>query len=83
MKPAHHNYITGHSGWQQREGLPLNQGLSSLKYFFVDSWYALGSVLLLIGGDDSVEVGFKPKVAQLLQQTSTPISGNDKIGDKA
>lgn len=83
MKPTHHNYIAGHLGWRQRDGMSLNQGLSTLKDFFVDSWYALGSVLLLIGGDDSVEVGFKLKVAQLLQQRLIPVSGNDKIGDQA
>jgi len=40
---------------------PVNRqwGRAFLKALFVDSWFALGNVLLLIGGDDSVEIRFK------------------------
>jgi hypothetical protein len=78
MKPEQHDRITRHANRQR----PLQQGLSVLKALFVDSWFALGNVLLLIGGDDSVEIGFESLASLTLNQTTIPFSGNDIEGDR-
>ena len=76
MKPEQHDRITSHAIRQW----PLQQGLSFLKALFVDSWFALGNVLLLIGGDDSVEIGFESLTSLTLNQAEIPLSGNDFEG---
>jgi hypothetical protein len=52
------------------------QGLTKLKAYFIESWFVLGNVLLLMGGDDSVEIGFRSHAVHLLNQSSIPVSGN-------
>lgn len=76
MKPERYGRITGHKNRNQ----PLQQGLFFLKALIKDSWFALGNVLLLIGGDDSVEIGFESLTSLTLNQAAIPISGNDFEG---
>ena len=57
----------------------LQQVFFFLKAFFVGSWFALGNALLLIGGDDSVEIG-SPLTLNL---TTIPLSGNNIEGGRA
>jgi hypothetical protein len=39
----------------------IQYGLGNLKALCGAGWFALGNVLLLIGGDDTVEINFMPK----------------------
>lgn len=61
---------------------PLQQALFFLKALCTDAWFALGNALLLIGGDDSVEIGFGSFAPLTLSQTTIPISGNDNEGSR-
>jgi hypothetical protein len=56
---------------------PLQQTIFFLKAIFAGGWFALGNALLLIGGDDSVEIGFGSLVPLALNPTTNPISGNN------
>jgi hypothetical protein len=55
---------------------PLQQTIFFLKAVLAGGWFALGNALLLIGGDDSVEIGFGALAPLALNQTIIPISGN-------
>lgn len=70
MKPEQHNRITSR----------LQRGLIFLKAVMIDSWFALGNVLLLMGGDDSVEIGLESLTTLTLNQPVIPLSGNDFEG---
>jgi hypothetical protein len=72
MKPRQHDPITNTTS--------LQQGLFMLKALIKDSWFALGNVLLLIGGDDSVEIGVASFKSLTLNQAALPLSGNDFEG---
>ena len=61
----------------------LQQVFFFLKAFFVGSWFALGNALLLIGGDDSVEIGFESLAPLTLNRTTIPLSGNNIEGGRA
>lgn len=59
------------------------QGLASFKAIVVDGWFALGNVLLLIGGDDSVELGFRSFSIQVANQTAIQLSQDNTEGHSA
>lgn len=67
----------GHADGQLRIGVLIGQKLFDLKTLFLDGWYALGNVLLLIGGDDTVEIGFKSHAIQLTGRSSITLTAND------
>lgn len=59
------------------------QGLASFKIIVVDGWFALGNVLLLIGGDDSVELGFRSFSIQVANQSAIQLSQDNAEGHSA
>jgi hypothetical protein len=76
MKQEQRNRTTNQTIWKW----PLQEKFRFLKAILVGSWFALGSALLLIGGDDSVEIGFGSLAPLALNQTTIPLSGNDIEG---
>jgi hypothetical protein len=76
MKPEQYFLASGHENGHQ----PFLQKLHFLKVLIIDSWFALGNVLLLIGGDDSVEIRFTSLTSLTLHQAAIPVSGNDFKG---
>jgi hypothetical protein len=59
---------------KHQEIMSAHHGLPKLKALFWANWFALGNVLLLIGGDDSVEIGINPRAFIKLNQTPLPQS---------
>lgn len=59
---------------QRRTYVDMQQNLSYLTTFIAVSWRTLGNILLLIGGDDSVEIGFKFHDIQLLDSSSLNVN---------
>lgn len=59
------------SGYQNASPIPM---LACLKALLEDGWFALGNVLLLIGGDDSVDLRFRPFTLQVLHRPSIQLS---------
>lgn len=78
MEQEQPNCNSSYSTTKNRQRIPIMQDLSHLKLLLVGSWFFLGNVLLLIGGDDSVDLGIKPNTIQLLNQSSMmlPIDNN-------
>jgi hypothetical protein len=48
--------------------ISINQRLDRLKTRCAISWSALGNVMLLIGGDDTVEINFSLKSVQAVDE---------------
>ncbi len=76
MKPMQFNLKADSARSPHFKVMWLQQGLSKLKAYFIESCFVLGNVLLLMGGDDSVEIGFRSPAVHLLNQSSIPVSGN-------
>jgi hypothetical protein len=77
MKQEQFNFKTLHIGRQQHMGALIDLKLPSLKDLFFDSCHVLGNVLLLIGGDDTVEIGFKSQSIQLMAPPSRQLTSTD------
>jgi len=78
MKPMQFNSTTIQAG--QESGMSarqsLRQELSALKALARNSWFLLGNVLLLIGGDDSVELCLTSSALQLTNHSSIAMSAH-------
>jgi hypothetical protein len=72
MKQEQFNSTTGQAG--QNSGVNAWQVLANLKILARNSWFLLGNVLLLIGGDDSVELCLASPSLQLTNQNSRTLS---------
>jgi hypothetical protein len=83
MKPAQFNLNTDDVPLPQHKSMFLHQLLSKFKLYFIEGWFVLGNVLLLMGGDDSVEIKFRPNAIHLLNQSSIPFSGNYDEGQRS
>lgn len=83
MKQEQPNSNVCHENRGYRMTNPALQGLASFKTIVVAGWFALGNVLLLIGGDDSVEIGFKSLPIQLLNQSQIQLSPDSNEGHSA
>lgn len=53
----------------------IKQGLSNLKANVVLIWIAFGNLLLFMGGDDSVEIGFHPCSVEMLTPSAITLTG--------
>lgn len=61
--------------------IPMQQGLSKLRAVFVDGWFALGNLLLLLGGDDFVEIGMQSHSRKVLDKSAISLlSGKNNGG---
>jgi hypothetical protein len=65
---------------EHQEIMPTQQGLPKLKALFWGSWFALGNMLLLIGGDDSVEIGLQSHSKLMLTHSTISLSGENNRG---
>ncbi len=83
MKPMQFNLKADNAHSPHLKVMWLQQGLSKLKAYFIESWFVLGNVLLLMGGDDSVEIKFRPNTIHLLNQSSIPFVGNYDEGQRS
>lgn len=54
----------------------IQQGLSNLKANVAAMWIAFGNLLLFMGGDDSVEIGFHPCSMEMLSPSAIPLTGD-------
>jgi hypothetical protein len=79
MKPMQFDLKTDNA----YSSLHKSQGLTKLRAYFIESWFVLGNVLLLMGGDDSVEIKFRPNAIHLLNQSSMPFAGNYDEGQRS
>jgi len=52
----------------------IQQGLSNLKAYVVATWIAFGNLLLFMGGDDSVEIGFHPCSMEMLSPSAITLT---------
>jgi hypothetical protein len=69
---------------QHSKIIPMRQGLFNLKAVFVDGWFALGNLLLLLGGNDSVEIGMKFRSRKVLDKSAISLlSGKNNGGQNA
>jgi hypothetical protein len=59
---------------QQIKSISHQSGWIRLKVWLSNSWLLLGNVLLLIGGDDSVELCLTAPSLELTQQSSSALS---------
>jgi hypothetical protein len=83
MKQEQYNHKTSYSSMQHSKIAAISQELSNLKATLVDSWFALGNLLLLIGGDDSVEIGMKFHSIQILNPSVILLTGEKNSGQSS
>ncbi len=77
MKQEKFSRESVHTDGELRISVSIGQKLLDLKALLLDSWYALGNVLLLIGGDETVEIGFKSDAIQLMSRSSITLTADD------
>jgi hypothetical protein len=80
MKQEQPSFNSSHSTPKNQQYIPIMEQLTYLKAILVCSWFFLGNVLLLIGGDDSVDLGIKANALQLLNQSSMTLSIDNNKG---
>jgi hypothetical protein len=76
MINGQHNCKTDDSIMQHPKTIAVYQVLSHLKAALVNSGFLLGNVLLLLGGDDSVEIVMNSRSCKVLDKSAIPLLSN-------
>jgi hypothetical protein len=80
MKPAEFNLSTDPAPGASSDIKGMALSLVNLKVNLMQFCHALGNVMLLIGGDDSVEIGFKSCPLRMQHHSLISLADNNTEG---